>query len=290
MDLFDEAVVAWDGSSASRAAASWAADRQHGSGRLRLLHVLTASEDGAAEEAAVAAEAVRLRRRHPALLVSAAVERGEPERGLLDAAEGGGLLVLGVRSGTDRAPSAGRAFALRLAALARCPVVVVPDPVRTGDRVVVGVDGTASSTAAALVAADEAAHRGLPLELVHAWWEDDLWAVLPGYEPHRAHLLEEAHRALLDECGDAITERRPDVRQRRRLVHAPADEGVADAADGAALVVLGRHDGVIAVPALLGTSGRLLLSRAVVPTMIVGAAPRTPPAEARGRAAMPSLG
>lgn len=271
MSTIDDAVVGWNGTPPARFAADWAADRQGGHGRLLLQQVLRRHEDAGAARAAIADEVARLGRAHPGLHVSATAEHGDAEATLRHAAGRSRMLVLGVRARTDSAPSAGRAFAIRVAALAQGPVVVVPDRAPTpGDRVVVGVDGTESSIAAALIAAEEAERLGQPLEIVHGWWDSAGWDALPPYEPRTIHVLEAAHRAVLDECADEVVRRLPSCRPVRTLVHAPADEAVAEAGRSASLVVLGRHAGMIAVPALLGTAARSLLRHAAVPTMVVG--------------------
>ncbi|WP_298460770.1 universal stress protein [uncultured Cellulomonas sp.] len=108
------------------------------------------------------------RRRAPALGVEARLLRGPAVPSLRDLSADAQLLVVGAGAGGHRQVGS---VAAHLAAHARCPVAVVrgrPAGSGTPAPVVVGVDGSASSLAAAGVAAREAALREVPLVVVHA--------------------------------------------------------------------------------------------------------------------------
>lgn len=111
-----------------------------------------------------------LHEHHPGLRVGTSVLHGQVVPCLRDLSAGAQLLVLGAhaRTGRTRTGSTG----VHVAAHARCPVAVVrsdPDhPVGPDAAVVVGVDGSSASLAAAHVAAREAWMRGRPLRVVHA--------------------------------------------------------------------------------------------------------------------------
>lgn len=100
--------------------------------------------------------------RDPEVDVTTRLLRGPTVPGLRALTEDARLLVLGA----GRRRGVGR-VALHLAAHARCPVVLVRETLDPG-TVVVGVDGSAASLAAADRAATEASLRGVPLVVLHA--------------------------------------------------------------------------------------------------------------------------
>ncbi|MEP7765099.1 universal stress protein [Sanguibacter sp. 25GB23B1] len=111
----------------------------------------------------------RVRERWPGVTVSTRLLHGSEVPVLRDVSRGAGLLVVGARghSGRRRLGSTGS----HVTAHALCPVAVVRDAqagAEDGAPVVVGVDGSVPSVAAARVAAHEASLRGTPLVVVHA--------------------------------------------------------------------------------------------------------------------------
>ena len=112
----------------------------------------------------------RVEERHPGLHVEVKVLHGQVVPSLRELSGGAQLLVVGARRRLGRARTG--TIGAHVAAHARCPVAVVrtdPDhPVQPDAAVVVGVDGSSVSLAAAHVAAREAWMRGRPLTVVHA--------------------------------------------------------------------------------------------------------------------------
>lgn len=106
--------------------------------------------------------------RHPSVPVTGRLLHGPPVPLLRELSADAQLLVVGAGSGTGRLRLG--SVSGHLAAHARCPVAVVrgPAPGDTAGVVVVGVDGSRPSVAAAQVAASEAALRDVPLVVVHA--------------------------------------------------------------------------------------------------------------------------
>ncbi|MQS16243.1 hypothetical protein F7Q99_29490 [Streptomyces kaniharaensis] len=177
-------VVGVDGSAQSAAAAEWAAYQAHRSGRaLRLIHV------GARPEFSVeAADPVELLPRPvlalrdqivevlPGLTVSCEHVPGSPAEALVAAGDGGGLLVLGSRGIGGLAGLLLGSVALRAAAHAACPVVLVG----------AGTDGQGDVHGDVVVGVDSS-HWWRPRAALRWWW----WAggsrragwLFPGWAP-----------------------------------------------------------------------------------------------------------
>ncbi|WP_042724139.1 universal stress protein [Curtobacterium sp. B18] len=215
-------VLGWDGGTAARAALRWAAARVTGSvGRLVVVHAVP--DDPGAPVLAVADRGVR---------ASVWVAAGSPDvdlavEVLLGAVDGDCVLVVGhdvVPDARGSRPS----VAARLVDAAPCSVVVVPADTTTGRGVVVGVDVRSASATALRFAGQEARRTGATLRAVAVWsppWHD------ADARRHELQLLEErVEDALLG---------LPDVDVHRELVEGPVARRLTDAADGAALLVLG---------------------------------------------------
>ncbi|MEZ0447973.1 universal stress protein [Cellulomonas sp. ICMP 17802] len=115
----------------------------------------------------LADQQARLLERHPGVPVETRVLHGQVVPSLRELSADAQLLVVGARprDGRGRTGSTGA----HVAAHARCPVAVVRAARTTPEApVVVGVDGSSASLAAAHVAAHEAWMRGRALTVVHA--------------------------------------------------------------------------------------------------------------------------
>jgi nucleotide-binding universal stress UspA family protein len=124
---------------------------------------------------------------------------------------------------------------------ANCPVTVVPDPesaqhgIRDDAPVLVGIDGSTASEAAATLAFDEASRRGVPLLALQAWSDVGVFPILGmDWRTYRDKGAE-----LLGERLAGWQERYPDVQVRRRLVCDVPDRWLVDESKNAQLVVLG---------------------------------------------------
>jgi nucleotide-binding universal stress UspA family protein len=124
---------------------------------------------------------------------------------------------------------------------ANCPVTVVPDPesaqhgIRDDAPVLVGIDGSTASEAAAALAFDEASRRGVPLLALQAWSDVGVFPILGmDWRTYRDKGAE-----LLGERLAGWQERYPDVQVRRRLVCDVPDRWLVDESKNAQLVVLG---------------------------------------------------
>jgi nucleotide-binding universal stress UspA family protein len=124
---------------------------------------------------------------------------------------------------------------------ANCPVTVVPDPesaqhgIRDDAPVLVGIDGSTASEAAAALAFDEASRRGVSLLALQAWSDVGVFPILGmDWRTYRDQGAE-----LLGERLAGWQERYPDVQVQRRLVCDVPDRWLVDEAKNAQLVVLG---------------------------------------------------
>lgn len=180
-------VVAVDGTSKDEAVLAWAARSAQRRGSA--LHVVSVADLGASAlggpeaatggaveqlmegaDATVAKGLERLRELAPDVEVTTATVCGSPSRVLVDAAEQASIVVVG----SSRASRLERVVLGSVSAAviqhASAPVVLVPEGSGAGpDRVVVGVDGSEPSRAAARAALDVARHADVPVLAIAAW-------------------------------------------------------------------------------------------------------------------------
>lgn len=152
------------------------------------------------------------------------------------------------------------------------------DTTQAGSPVVVGVDGSDHSLAAADLAADEAARRRLPLEIVHAsmppvvmrppQMPPDLPPVGPVPETYD-QAFEEQGEQLLGTAADRVRAAHPDLAITTRRRTGYPGGVLADASRHAALVVVG-HRGLGGFAELLvGSVAVQLAHHAACPLLVV---------------------
>jgi len=203
----NETVVGWDGSEQSEEALDWAARRtQLQRGSLVIVNVTERFEighehipDDEPRREAVAA-AHRITRDFPDLDVRSEVLDGRPVEVLAELSRTADLVVVGSPHG--RAPFRLAAWTVGggVSVTASSPVAVIPAGAGSsaaGD-VVVGVDGSRLSIAAALFAAQEARASGSTLRVVHVWHEPDLWLDVVPWTDLSFDQMRVEHAALLD--------------------------------------------------------------------------------------------
>lgn len=194
--------------------------------------------------------------RHPELRTAAEQRAEDPADALLSAAFGCGLLVVGARGSGGFDGLAVGSVALRVAAAAGLPVVVVPGPrpgalgngVRPGDavpRVVLGFDAHRPADAVADFAFGAARSRGAVLRAVRAW-------ALPAeaVSPRTLFVASEDRATWEDEevlrLSDALRTRQekyPEVTVSADVVLLHPAEALLNASRGADLLVVGRGGG-----------------------------------------------
>ncbi len=183
-------LVGVSGSPDSDRAVDWAADHAAMTGR-RLVVTHGTGFVGVRPNAQDLLEAERVALEAGRLIVDAAVERaharaphvevsgsvdvGDPPTVLLEQAGDAAVLVVGSRHDVALRRLFG-SVSLGVVRHAPCPVVVVRPPAREqasplGERVILGLDGTASSRDAAAFAFEYAAFAKLPLMVLHGSWD-----------------------------------------------------------------------------------------------------------------------
>lgn len=292
-------IVGIDGSATARAAACWAARdaRLHGSPvelisaacssaglvvenpqafeplRRRAEQALSASRRAIAESSGAVAETA------PAESVATRVECAPPIPTLLDASSAARMLVVGNRGHRAGDPVVLGSVAVALAEHCRCPLTVVRDPVpavreRMSAAVVVGVDGSPASRRAATAAFAEAAVRGVPLTVVHAWTDSDgtdrdPTTLSPDHDLVAWRRLRVRVAAWLDDELSMLRQDHPAVRVRCSIVQDRPARALLDHAQAAQMVVVGARGRGGFERMLLGSTGLAVLQRARCPVMVI---------------------
>ncbi len=268
--------VAWNGSAASRNGLLWAIERErtHGGGILLLAIIDSSlrsfgpaamSELTTAAGRALTAELDWVRQVHPEVPIESRLLVEDRERALTEEPPSGSMVVLGVE---ERAAKVKR-WSLTARVVAKAPGSVAVVPARpTGARVgvVVATDGSESALAAMRVAADEARHRGEPLDVVHAWSPTgpapDEDSASPGARAQE--------RELLEEWTEQLRRDFPSVTIRAHLDLGPPVTALTRRASAARLLVVGSRGLGSARQLLLGSVSRsLILGTSRCPVIVV---------------------
>jgi len=281
-------VVGVDGSPTSRQAVTWAAEEAaRRSVPLELVAVVPVPSlvpwtllagvpvpsEEALERAAAAhlAEAVAdLRAIRPDADVSTRCVHGPPGPTLVDLSVDASLLVVGHRGQGGFEQILLGSVAAHVASRSRCPVVVArPLMDRTAPRVVVGIDGSAASVAAARFAFDAASARGHELVALHAWSDPGRHLVRGWADAEWRRAVETQALIGLSETLAGEREAHPDVLVTQRLVHEHPIAALAQASTEAGLLVLGSHGVGAIAGVLLGSVTHEMLRLSRCPVAIV---------------------
>lgn len=286
--------VGYDGSTGSEQALAWAlAEARRRRAPVRLVRAFEPSmyEIGmgggytaagvadlrAAAEADLVSARQRSADRYPDVEVTSVFAVTPPERLLVETSEHVDTVVLGSRRTSGfRALLAG-STTMQVAAEAHGVVVVVPaahklaGQLMPGQGIVVGVDGSAVSMAAVDYAFEQASRTQQPLTAVHAWIDPlvsgGIRAGAPLVRDPVGHARDQ--EILLAESLAGWSEKYPDVAVTRRVVHAHAVTALVDAADGAALLVVGSRGRGVVTSILLGSISQGVLHLAPCPVAVV---------------------
>lgn len=137
-------------------------------------------------------------------------------------------------------------------------------------RIVVGIDGSPSSAEALRWAHQEAALRGVPLHVIHAWtypWvgpRPDVMAPVDEARMEASRILDEAVAALVAEAGDQVP-------VTSELVEGNPVEAMLAAAGDADLLVVGSRGRGGFASLLLGSVSQQVVHYAPCPVAIVRA-------------------
>lgn len=274
-------VVGVDGSPASNAAVTWAAqDAALRNVPLMLVHMLNAyvptfpqiplasgvavwQEDGRRllEQAAKHAKEAA----NGSIEISSEVKSSPPIPTLVEMSEDAEMVVVGSygRGAVGRillgSVSSG---VLRGSA---CPVAIIGDEIPgLNGPVVVGIDGSLASELATEIAFDEASRRAVTLKAVHAWSDTE---VLDIAGVDWAALQLEAERILAERLA-GWQERYPDVTVERLVARDRPARELIDRAQSAQLLVLGSHGRGGIARMLLGSVSNAVVHSVRVPIIV----------------------
>lgn len=226
-------------------------------------------DDDTAEHLAQARSELRLL--HPGLSVTTRLVRGPMLASLCALSHDARLLVVGARARWG-GPGPGSVSA-HLVRYAHCPVAVVPAQGAAAPDVwtpvVVGVDGSPASVAAARTAASAAVRRGVPLLLAHAHPStSDAPRPRRGAAPRLADPDDPAHdgaRAV----ATLIRAEQPGLEVRLTLMEDLPARSLVELGRDAALLVVGCRGLGPVRGALLGAVSRAVLRHASCPVLVL---------------------
>ncbi|MFE7580229.1 universal stress protein [Streptomyces gardneri] len=204
--------------------------------------------------------------RQPGVKAASVLFDGFPAGVLSGLSYEAGMVVLGSRhlSRTEEFLSAG-SLVVPVTAKARCPVVVVGDAEHVTQEtpyLTVGVDGSESSRAALAWAFEEADLRRCALRAIAVWQP-------PVFSLHGGDALFHAERRLLSEATAGWSQKYPDVRLTHEVLTGSPVETLAEAAEHALAVVVGRRGGGGYSGMRVGSVVHGLLHRAHCPVITV---------------------
>lgn len=279
-------VVGNDGSEQGYAAVRWAADEARRlSTRLHIVHAWlwplfkvdlepapyapAGAGLRAQAEAVLADSTSQAHEVAPTLAVTTSLLTGAAAPLLIRQAAGAWMLVVGNRGLGGFTGLLLGSVGVEVSAHAVCPVVVVRGRPSPTGPVVVGIDESDQSAAAALTAAGEARRRHTELVLLHAWAPP-----LPakGAGPVGWKELSEAGqragRDLLAKVQASVAEQEPDVIVRTQLGDGSATAELVSASPNAQLVVVGSHGVGPLRGLLLGSTTHALIHHSDCPVLV----------------------
>jgi nucleotide-binding universal stress UspA family protein len=207
----------------------------------------------------------------PDLELSTVIAHGDRSDGVVNAAEGAQLVVVGreTRRGLDRVLTG--TVTAGVAARAACDVVVVPSfwvdryPRR---RVVVGLKTSRNAHELLAEAFAEASARDAELVVVTAWQVADPYFDRVESRTHSREWAHEGENVVTELTADWHTVY-PDVSMDIRIVHGPAARVLLDVSADSDLLVISRRRLAIPPFGRLGAVGHDLLRLSDVPVQVV---------------------
>lgn len=209
---------------------------------------------------------------HPELPVTTALPTGAPAGGLLNAADGARLLVVGSARKTKAERIVLGTTSLSVVAHSPCPVVLVPDDAEiSGDgRVVVGIDGSEHSRLAFEYALEAATLRGKAITTVTSWNVEVVGGVVvtePGSPEWET--VDARYREMAESTVAVMRAAHPDIDVTVEVHHGRAADMLVEVAQGCDLLVIGSRGRGGFRGMLLGSVSQRVLSRATVPVAVL---------------------
>lgn len=282
----DEILVGYDGSADAAVALAWALDEAGRSGRpVRLAYVfewLTVAgwigpgvapgiwpDENArnAVEELVRTAAADAAAKRPGLTVHGEVFDGPPALVLQERSAEAGMLVLGSRGHGGFGGLVVGSTAVAVSAHAHCPVIVVREgtSAATGP-VLVGVDGSPSSTQALGFAVERAAQREAPLRVLRVWEPPGERWVPPDFDPAEVTASE---RAAVETELAQWRESFPDLAVEIQVAPGNPAALLVEASREAQLAVVGTRGRGGLRGMLLGSVSQQLIHHARCPVAVV---------------------
>jgi nucleotide-binding universal stress UspA family protein len=221
----------------------------------------------------------KIRNSYPDLRIEWAIVNASPAGALVDESRHASLVVVATHAIGGLVGHLSGSVAAQVAAHAHCPTIVARpttyaelDPATFADRpIVVGLDGSRESEHAMDFAVEQAVARQTTLHAVYAWnvlEVHNIGAIVPD---QFVNADEEAKALrLLTEATEGWTDRYPDLRIVRRVIHSldPVD-ALTHARRDAGLIVVGSrgHGGFLGLR--LGSTVDALIRNASAPVAVV---------------------
>jgi nucleotide-binding universal stress UspA family protein len=284
--MSEQIIIGVDGSAQSRSAMEWGLERAaKTSASVELLHV--ADDSFLSESVAFLSEAQRASEQ----MLEAEIEFarstgfngqlkgtavvGHPIGEVEEASRRADLVVLGAHNGGKLAGSFFGTRAVKIAAVAHCPVAVIPlERAEPSKGVVIGVDGSEAAKNAIEYAAGEASRLSLPLNAVYAWMPP----LTPGLEYLWSEDLVTSQRSAAEEAisiaTSGLTDRYPDLNIEREIVQSPAVAALVEAGQGATELVVGSRGRNGISRLLLGSVSHGVLQALPCPVIVTRAEQR----------------
>lgn len=274
MDTVHPILVAYDGSPDAELALRWAGEEARATGtglRVMVVDDVVTSPWGLAVahhgEEVLAGAGAALADVVPEAVLETRV--GHVMEELLNASESASMVVVGSRGHGRTEDLLIGSVSQHLARHATCPVAVVRPAHTAGSRrIVVGIDGSKTSSEALEYACRRAERTGESVTAIHAWHEHvpstDVWSSEPRVVDSMPH-----RQVLLAESVAGVRTDHPDVVLEQEAVPVAPVRCLADASRNASLLVVGSHGLGFFGGLLLGSVSQGVLHRAECPVVVV---------------------
>jgi nucleotide-binding universal stress UspA family protein len=281
----DVVVVGVDGSTANDAAIRWAADEATKQGcPLEILTIVdenystspyvTITEVNKVADSILAGAAALARQRQPGIEVMTEKRFGHASRALRSAGRGARMLVLGRRGRGRFARMLLGSVSSSVGTHAETPTAVIPaqwTASEAADAVVVGIDGSPSSTAALMYAAGLAVRDMSELRVTHVWGPESLFTAesvmaYGGLAAWRKEADEFLTMSIAPVRAQFPELKVVEVLHQGQPVHSLTDQATADRARA---LVVGAHPAPRVAAQLVGSTTHGVLYYADCPVIVV---------------------